>query len=151
MLYVIHLRGTGSSETRLAAILQAGLSGTVYEEINDPDVFLLRAADLQGQACLFAISLGRGGANDAYHRLITLLYTHTDFLAGVCAGLVIDGPDELFTKKWAENCSSWPIGQAVSFRASLLSKRRAPYITSARRQASWAYIKKKPIKRRLPG
>ena len=99
MLYVIHLRGTGSSETRLAAILQAGLSGTVYEEINDPDVFLLRAADLQGQACLFAISLGRGGANDAYHRLITLLYTHTDFLAGVCAGLVIDGPDELFTKK----------------------------------------------------
>ena len=60
MLYVIHLRGTGSSETRLAAILQAGLSGTVYEEINDPDVFLLRAADLQGQVVrLIEISRNR--------------------------------------------------------------------------------------------
>ena len=104
---------------------------------------------LRGQVCIFTVSLGPGGMNEEYRRLIAALYTSPQLLEGVCGGIVIDGPDELFTKK---------IGRELLFIANragclfpgktFLSRRRDRFAILMYRPACCNQALPRPIKQR---
>ena len=100
MVYLIRITCEGSaSAARLDGVLKRVLPPGEYVEITGPEGLLTIKDKLRGQVCIFTVSLGPGGMNEEYRRLIAALYTSPQLLEGVCGGIVIDGPDELFTKK----------------------------------------------------
>ncbi len=61
----------------------------------------LESIDLRGERLLFAVCLTEAGNNMECWRMLECILSHPDCLAGCCAGVVVDGSSELFTKSMA--------------------------------------------------
>lgn len=103
MLYVVKMGWQEPGHpARVDSALQYGLEGVEHEVIDSLAPFVALCRDHQpGEDLrfLFAINLARGGLNMAYARMISFLSQHVSCLTGCCGGVVVDGADELFTKK----------------------------------------------------
>ena len=61
----------------------------------------LERTDLRGRRLLFAVCLSEAGINLEYYRMLEYFRKVPDCLAGACAGVIVDGSGELFTKSLA--------------------------------------------------
>ncbi len=108
MLYVVQLDWQDKDGvSRLDTILEYALAGTPYKLISHleefialcPDTALRTAPDGKDRQLLFAVNLARGGMNLSYARLLYHLSCHSHCLEGWTGAVLVDGSEELFTKK----------------------------------------------------
>ena len=101
-MYIIRLQGGDEAvRRRQDEALKQALVGHKYIRTETPEELQDLTGRLEGSACLFVIALDAGGYNEAYRKLVAALYKNKTLLADVRGGILIDGPDELFTKKTA--------------------------------------------------
>ena len=101
-MYIIRLQGGDEAvRRRQDEALKQALVGHKYIRTETPEELQDLTGRLEGSTCLFVIALDAGGYNEAYRKLVAALYKNKTLLAGVRGGILVDGPDELFTKKTA--------------------------------------------------
>ncbi len=83
---------------RLDGVLAAALAGLPREDCQVKDDL---PPALSGRILLFSISLGPTGLDEDFCRLLRWIRSHPHCLEGSAAGVVIDGPGELYTKQAA--------------------------------------------------
>lgn len=103
MLYVVKMgwQEPGHPE-RVDGVLRYALRGVAHTVIDSLEPFVslcTRRSGGEDLRFLFAVNLARGGLNMAYARMISFLSQHVHCLEGCCGAVVVDGADELFTKK----------------------------------------------------
>ncbi len=93
--------GSAEREIRLNRILDSALAETGIMTRRLSSAEELRAAELRGERLIFAVCLTEGGNNLECFRMLEYLRSEADCLAGCCAGVIVDGGGELFTKSMA--------------------------------------------------
>lgn len=84
-----------SAGERYALALEAGLEGLSCRVRPRLD------APLPNQRILFAVPLDESGINHGFYDLLAFLRTHSHALDGSVAGIMVDGPGDLYTKSVA--------------------------------------------------
>ena len=93
-LHVIRPAGAGP---RLETVLDRALTGRVIRVYQTAE----ELQDLRGQKLLFAVGLDETGLNFEYIKMLARLRQDQTLLEGSAAGILVDGPGELFTKSTA--------------------------------------------------
>lgn len=86
-------------ESRMDQVLSEALKNVKAEYLLTADD--LERTDLRGRRLLFAVCLSEAGINLEYYRMLEYFRKVPDCLAGACAGVIVDGSGELFTKSLA--------------------------------------------------
>ncbi len=106
MLYVIKMGWDEGGDTgRVDAVLAGALAGVEYREISDLEAFVRFFPDpaeekpAERRPVLFVVNLARGGISVGYARFIAYISQHPHCLENCVGSVVVDGAEELFTKK----------------------------------------------------
>lgn len=90
---------------RIASVLGDALLGEEYKVIESPEAFAhwcsLPQGKRQGTRLLFALPLPLVGVNTEYSEWLNIILTYPNCMSGCVGGILIDGCNELFTKKRA--------------------------------------------------
>lgn len=105
MLYVVKMGWQEPGHpARIQHALDRALSAVPHRELERLESFVAlcerpTTEEKADRRFLFAINLAEGGLNMAYARLIAYLSKHVHSLDGCLGAVVVDGAEELFTKK----------------------------------------------------
>ena len=85
-MYIIRLQGGDEAvRRRQDEALKQALVGHKYIRTETPEELQDLTGRLEGSACLFVIALGAGGYNEAYRKLVAVLYENKTLLALYCS------------------------------------------------------------------